>query len=201
MATSNIAPEMTLFEITEKHPETIDVFVANGYEHVGDESKRKAQGKMVTLAQAMQAKGKDIRAFIALLENAVKENHEDEDITLKMVDDESKVFPSHGDIKVAGLLPCPVRLPLLEAFDSVAKSITAETGLTVGARLAAASVGADVLEEGMNAIDGEDDLPDIFLSRVLKPSSTRRTWPASRIGEFLWIAPGRPTTNFLPATT
>jgi len=164
MSTVNIASEMTLFEITEKHPETIDDFVANGYEHVGDESKRKAQGKMVTLAQAMQAKGKDIRAFIALLENAVKENHEDEDITLKMVDDESKVFPSHGDIKVAGLLPCPVRLPLLEAFDSVAKSITAETGLTVGARLAAASVGADVLEEGMNAIDGEDDLPDIFLS-------------------------------------
>jgi putative spermidine/putrescine transport system substrate-binding protein len=164
MATIKIAPEMTLFDITEKHPETIDVFVANGYEHVGDEGKRTVQGKMVSLAQAVKAKGKDLAAFTTLLENAVKENQAETDITLQTVEDESKVFPTEGDIRVAGLLPCPVRLPLLEAFDKVAKAVTEETGLTVGVRLAAASVGADVLEEGMNAIEDESDLPDLFLS-------------------------------------
>jgi putative spermidine/putrescine transport system substrate-binding protein len=164
MAKVNIAPEMTLFDITEGHPETIDVFVANGYEHVGDESKRTVQGKMVSLAQAVQAKGKDLASFTTLLENAVKENREEEDITLKTVEDESRVFPSEGDIRVAGLLPCPVRLPLMESFDKVAGAITRETGLSVGVRLAAASVGADALEDGMNAIEDEDDLPDLFLS-------------------------------------
>jgi len=116
MALSKISPEMTLFDITENHPETIDVFVANGYEHVGDEKKRTVQGKMVSLAQAVKAKGKDLKAFTALLENAVKENLAESDITLKTVDDESRVFPTEGDIRVAGLLPCPVRLPLLEAL-------------------------------------------------------------------------------------
>ncbi|MCP4292690.1 MAG: ABC transporter substrate-binding protein [bacterium] len=164
MGKIEIGPGMTLFEITEKHPETIDAFVANGFENMGEEDKRKTQGKMVTLVQAVKAKGKDLKFFINLLENAVNENQDEQDVTLKTVDHESKVFPSEGDIRVAGLLPCPVRIPMLEAFDEVAKSITEETGLTVGARLAAASVGADVLEEGMNAIDGENDLPDLFLS-------------------------------------
>lgn len=164
MASINIVPEMTLFDITEKYPETVDVFVANGYEHVGDESKRTVQGKMVSLAQAVKAKGKDLAAFTALLENAVQANEAETDITLKTVDDESKVFPTEGDIRVAGLLPCPVRLPLLEAFNKVAQKVTADTGLEVGVRLAAASVGADVLEEGMQAIEDESDLPDIFLS-------------------------------------
>ena len=54
MPEATIAPEMSLFDITEKFPETIDVFVANGYEHVGDEAKRTTNGKMVTLSQAVQ---------------------------------------------------------------------------------------------------------------------------------------------------
>ena len=164
MAPVEITPEMTLFHITEKYPETIPVFVANGYEHVGDEKKRTQQGKMVSLEQAVKAKGKNLLAFTALLKNAVQENQAETDITLKTTDDESKVFPTEGDIRVAGLLPCPVRLPLLEAFDKVAQSVTADTGLQVGVRLAAASVGADVLEEGMRAIEDEGDLPDLFLS-------------------------------------
>ena len=160
----SITSEMTLFDITDKHPETIDVFVANGYEHVGDEDKRKAQGKMVTLAQAVQMKGKDLETFTALLENAVKENQKSEDVTLAMAAPEGQIFPTEGDIKVAGLLPCPVRIPLLEAFDKLSKEITTETGKTVGVRLAAASVGADALDAGMSTIETETDLPDLFLS-------------------------------------
>ena len=164
MSESTIAPEMTLFDITEKFPETIDVFVANGYEHVGDENKRTTNGKMVTLSQAVQMKGKDLTAFTTLLENAVVANARTEDVTLATVDEESQIFPTEGDIKVAGLLPCPVRIPLLEAFDLLSKKITAETGKTVGVRLAAASVGADALEAGMRSITDESSLPDVFLS-------------------------------------
>lgn len=169
-----IAPEMTLFDITDRFPETIDVFVANGYEHVGDEKKRTTSGRMVTLSQAMQMKGKDLAAFTALLENAVLANAKQEDVTLAVVDEGSRIFPTEGDIKVAGLLPCPVRIPLLEAFDNLSKRITAETGKTVGVRLAAASVGADALDEGMRALTDEASLPDIFLSAGFEAFFDRR---------------------------
>ncbi len=164
MSETTISPEMTLFDITEKFPETIDVFVANGYEHVGNEQKRTTNGKMVTLGQAVQMKGKDLGVFTALLENSVKENRAKGDLTLAMAADEAQIFPTEGDIKVAGLLPCPVRIPMLEAFDNLSQKITAETGKTIGVRLAAASVGADALEAGMQSISDESDLPDIFLS-------------------------------------
>ncbi len=159
-----ISPEMTLFDITETYPETIDVFVANGFAHVGDPDKRQSHGKLVTLAQAVQMKDKDLDTFRSLLEGAVHENRTAEDVTLAVVADESEVFPREGDVRVAGLLPCPVRLPLLEKFDELKRQLEAENGCTIGVRLAAASIGAEALEQQMQNIATEDDLPHVFLS-------------------------------------
>lgn len=164
MSETTIKADMTLFAITEQFPETIAVFVSNGYEHVGDESRRQAQGKLVTLDQAVKMKGKDLATFTRLLENAVAEQRSPQDVTLAVDQDENEIFPSAGDIRVAGLLPCPVRIPLLEAFDGLNRTITAETGKTIGVKLAAASVGADILDAGLAKIESAADLPDIFLS-------------------------------------
>ena len=132
-----ITPQMTLFEVTEQYPETIPAFVENGFTHVGDESKRTSQGKLVTLGQALQMKGKDFDAFSALLADTVAEARRTEDITLQATDD-SQMFPSDGDIRVAGLLPCPVRIPLLEAFEEAKNAVTEKYGVSVGHKLAAA---------------------------------------------------------------
>ncbi len=163
MTPVEITPEMTLFEVTEAHPETIPVFVDNGFAHVGDESKRASQGKLVTLGQALQMKGKDFAEFRALLTGAVDEARRSEDITLQVAD-ESRMFPDTGDIRVAGLLPCPVRIPLLEAFETVKARVEADHDVSVGHRLAAASVGMDVVEREMARLQGVDDLPHVFLS-------------------------------------
>ena len=163
MSIVTIKPEMTLFEITETYPETIPAFVDNGFTHVGDESKRSSQGKMVTLGQAMQMKGKDFEAFRSLLVAAVENSRQSEDITLQMADD-SRMFPREGDIKVAGLLPCPVRIPLLEAFEAVKTEVSERHDITIGHKLAAASVGMGVVEQEMARIRTREDLPHIFLS-------------------------------------
>jgi ABC-type Fe3+ transport system substrate-binding protein len=163
MATVQITPEMTLFEITEAYPETIPAFVDNGFAHVGDEGRRSSHGRMVTLEQAVQMKGKDLAAFRTLLVAAVENSRTSEDITLQVADD-SRMFPSEGDIRVAGLLPCPVRIPLLEAFETVKNEVSARHGITVGHKLAAASVGMDVVEKEMARIRTREDLPHIFLS-------------------------------------
>ncbi len=168
-----ITPEMTLFEITDRHPETIPVFVANGYEHVGDEQKRASHGKMVTLAQAAQMKGKDLATLKSLLEDAARQAAARADVTLEMAE-QPGVFPSTGDIRVAGLLPCPVRIPLLEACDRVCREVESESGRTVGVNLVAASVGADVLDRALQGISDADDLPDIFLSAGFEAFFDRR---------------------------
>jgi putative spermidine/putrescine transport system substrate-binding protein len=174
MAAITITPEMTLFEITERYPATIDVFVANGYAHVGDEARRTQHGKLVTLAQAVQMKGKDLAAFTRLLETAAAPATVDLTLADTGSAVENAIFPAQGDIRVAGLLPCPVRLPLLESFAAVQHEVEAESGLSVGVKLAAASVGADALAAGLQAIADEGDLPDIFLSAGFEAFFDRR---------------------------
>ncbi len=169
-----ITPEMTLFEVTERYPETIPVFVENGFAHVGDPAKRESHGRMVTLAQAMRMKGKDLGAFRELLVAAVEQARRTDDITLEVVDDESRIFPAAGDIRVAGLLPCPVRIPLLEAFAGVRERVEREHGVKVGYRLAAASIGMDAVEREMARLRGEDDLPHLFLSAGFEAFFDRR---------------------------
>jgi len=168
-----INPSMTLFEVTERYPATIAALVANGFEHVGDPAKRTTHGKMVTLDQAARMKGKDPTALIALLQDAVTQAATAPDLTLEMADQEG-IFPTDGHVRVAGLLPCPVRIPLLEACDAVCRKVTAETGRTVAVNLAAASVGADVLDRAMQSIHGVEDLPDIFLSAGFEAFFDRR---------------------------
>jgi len=161
------APEldlaMTLHAVTEACPETIPVFVDAGFPHMADPGQRERLGGRVTLAQAAKAKGRDPEALLADLRRAVADERSGEDLTLAQVD-ESQMFPDHGDIKVAGLLPCPVRIPLLEAFDKQRLKVEAAHGVSVGHRMAAASVGMDVVEKEMARLQTEADLPDVFVS-------------------------------------
>ena len=163
MAGPEISIAQTLYVITEAHPETIPVFVDAGFPHMSDPGQRERLGGRVTLAQAAVAKGREPEALLKDLQAAVVAATRGEDLTLAQVD-ESQMFPDHGDIKVAGLLPCPVRIPLLEAFDKERIRVEQAHGVSVGHRMAAASVGMDVVEKEMARLRTEADLPDIFLS-------------------------------------
>lgn len=153
----------SLYEITERHPETLDVFLDRGFSHMSDPEKRSTQGRRISLAQAAQMKGIDLDEFTLSLESAINNSFSSRDLTLQTVADQ-RVFPPEGDIRVAGLLPCPVRIPLLEAFEIRKAQVELRTGLSVGYRLAAASIGMDVLSVEMAALQTADDLPDIFVS-------------------------------------
>jgi len=174
MSAIEITPAMTLFEVTERYPETIPVFVDNGFAHVGDPARRKSHGRMVTLDQATRMKGKEFAEFRRLLEEAVLAARRTGDVTLDVIDDESRIFPSSGEIRVAGLLPCPVRIPLLEAFAPVRERVEREHGLVVGHRLAAASVGMDAVEREMARLRTAADLPHLFLSAGFEAFFDRR---------------------------
>ncbi len=74
--------DATLFDITESHPETIPVFVSNGFPHMADTVKREAFAKTISLRSALLLKQMDIEAYTRLLEEAVNRNQDSGDITL-----------------------------------------------------------------------------------------------------------------------
>jgi len=69
-----------------------------------------------------------------------------------------------GDLRISGLLPCPVRIPILERVRQLARAVHEEQGLRLGWSLSAASVGADQLNASIAAITDEADLPEVFIS-------------------------------------
>jgi ABC-type Fe3+ transport system substrate-binding protein len=162
MQAVEIAPEMTIFEITERYPQTIQVFVDNGFPKMGDPEKRRAQGKALTIRAAASIRKLDLAQLVQRLTAAVETEAERVDLTLSETNEMTLLPP--GDLRVSGLLPCPVRIPILEALGELARTMKQEQQVSLGWSLSAASVGADGLNHEIARIKDQADLPEVFVS-------------------------------------
>ncbi|PLX68695.1 MAG: iron ABC transporter substrate-binding protein [Denitrovibrio sp.] len=151
-----INANITVLELSQKHPEAFSLFLSKGFDNFKQEAILNSAGKFLKLETAIKQKNYDIETFINSLNEIDSNNDAKVDITLREKN-------TKGDITVKGLLPCPVRLPLLEAIDAFAEGVTAETGLSVATDLIAASAGMSWLEENVEGITAED-VPDVFVS-------------------------------------
>lgn len=167
--TPQLTKDMTIKEILDNWPETLDVFVANGFENLRNEKQRNAIAPFLKLERAVTMKHYDLDNFLALLRDQIALNTHQADITMKKTDHDL------GDIRVAGLLPCPVRLPLLESFDAFIEDFSGETGHKVSYKLEAASVGADWIADNIRGIEDAGKLPDIFISAGFETFFDHRT--------------------------
>ncbi len=156
--TTTIHKDMTIKEVLEHWPETLDVFIANGFENFRDEKQRNAVAGFLKIERAAQTKHYDLDNFIGLLQQKIDEALNVADVTMK------KTAKENSEIIVTGLLPCPVRLPLLEGFDAYIEEYTRTTGHQVSYKLEAASVGADWIEDNIKGISDPQRLPDLFIS-------------------------------------
>jgi len=138
----------TLLEITENYPSTLPVFVNNGFEQMEDENMRKMLGKTLTLKSAMAAKKINIEEFEKLLIQTIETSGE-------------KVKDNREEIQLTGLLPCPVRIPLVEGLD---KFIEDYKEYKINYDLKAASMGLDWLLDDIKDSEDSSKLSDLFIS-------------------------------------
>ncbi len=155
-----INSDATLFDITETHPETIPVFTSNGFPHMADKTKRESFARTISLRSALLLKQMDLDAYIRLLEEAVNRRNDSADITLG----EAPSDIDETNLKVVGLLPCPVRLPLMERWNDFLKQRTEEGLEPVNHELKAASMGLEWVEENLDGVQNDLELPDLFIS-------------------------------------
>ncbi len=113
MSTETLNKDMTVKAVLDRWPETLDVFIANGFENFKDKKQREAVGTYLRLERAAQTKNYDLDNFLGLLQIKIDEQQNQADVTMKATQ------KSGSDINICGLLPCPVRLPLLEGFDAL----------------------------------------------------------------------------------
>lgn len=152
--------DQTLFEITEKHPATIAVFSANGFPQMEDAEKRKGFGKNITLKTALSFQNRDPASFSKVLISSIEREKPGNDVTLG---GESK--KAVGDkVKVTGLLPCPVRIPLLESFGKFMEDFEKNHNIEIEYELKAAAMGLDWVEKNLAEVKDQSGIPDLFIS-------------------------------------
>jgi ABC-type Fe3+ transport system substrate-binding protein len=156
MGNRYIDPKDTLFDITEKYKEAIDLFVSIGFENIKDENKRKTMGKAITLENALNMKKINIDTFIDQLTELIESNQNE------LLETNKK--QENTELRIEGILPCPVRVPLMEAFKGFLEENKEKLNTEIGYELKAASMGVDWLKDSLEKSESADVLADLFIS-------------------------------------
>lgn len=151
MTNSYFNPKDTLYTITTKYPETVALFISIGFANMEDQGLRESFGKSISLEMALKLKNISLEGFSERLIEKIKEQ--------ELLNTNTK--PTTEGIHIAGVLPCPVKFPLLEAFENFVAENPLPFELTH--ELKAASMGVDWLKELLQQGE-EEKLPDVFIS-------------------------------------
>lgn len=150
----------TLYDITEKYPETIPVFVSKGFPQIGDESKRGKFGKTLTLKNALIFKKINPETFGEILTETISGEREK-----GFLYEGSKVDrKTDNSLKIEGILPCPVRIPLTESLERFIEEYKKNNNYEIQYELKAASMGLDWLTDSLVNEEDDKNLSDLFIS-------------------------------------
>ncbi len=150
----------TLLEIVEKYPDTVPVFTSNGFSQMADVEQRAKFAKSISLKMALMLKQLDLKIFSNLLVEAIEQKDTNIDATLAA---STRVEDAEA-LNIVGLLPCPVRIPLLEQFNNFVKDYTTSHDVIINHELKAASMGLDWVENNIKGVKEATELPDLFIS-------------------------------------
>ncbi len=144
--TMTIDESTTLFDLTEHFPETIPLLVDAGFARIDDPDVRRRFGSTVTVKKAALAHQRDPGEFLSYLQRAIR-------------------GPERARaIRIVGLVPCPIRVPMVRVLEQACTEFTNKTGTPVHYDLQAAYIGTEWMEEGLADSPTAEDLPEIFLS-------------------------------------
>lgn len=153
---NNINFDDKLYNILNGNEKLLKFFINNGFDQLKNEKMLKTMGKIVTLDMALKVKGINKKSFKEKLDMFFSNEQQEADITLAEKD------TIEGDIIVKGVLPCPIKVPLLEAFDNFSKE-QREKGLNIGYDLRSANLGINWIEDDFKNNDFEK-IADVFVS-------------------------------------
>lgn len=103
--------EMTVYEIIQKHPETLAIFKAYGFESFADEKLLEKLGPFLKLKSALKTRQINPDLFIHLLGTKVEEARREKGKIATLN------YSQQGELNLLGLLPCPLKIPLQEALE------------------------------------------------------------------------------------
>lgn len=147
-----IDENMKIDEICSQYPGVIEIFEKYGIKDLKNFNVRKLIGNM-RLKNILLSKKINCETFLEMINRFLDENKNTVDVTVNQ--------SSQGEISVMGLLPCPIRIPLLEKFNYFLKE---NSDIKIKYELKAASAGLDWLKKDVIEANHPEKLADIFIS-------------------------------------
>lgn len=144
-----------VYDVTENYPELIDFLAKQGFDKLTNPTMRKLMGKQISLESALKSKHYDLASFEQKMVDVI-ESGQPQDIVDLSLDQQD----TSADIQIDGILPCPMRIPLLDALNNWKE----ETKTDVAFNLQSASMGIDWLHDKIAGIDKPSELADAYLS-------------------------------------
>lgn len=142
----------SLYDITERYGEALDLLISIGFENLKDKAQREMLGKAISLEAALKMKKINVDSFVEQLTERIEAG-----------ESSSEKSRQADRVKIAGVLPCPVKVPLMESFESWIDENAGSLGIEIDHDLKAASLGVDWLKEALKE-NQEELLPDLFIS-------------------------------------
>ena len=138
-----------IYDIVEKNPSSLEFFIANGFEQFKDRGMFEKMAKNVSLSMALRLKGMNVELY--------------EDKLVFFLENNGEEIEVEADVNIEGVLPCPIRVPLLEAFELWLKENREDLGYKIGYDLKSANLGLDWIVEQVKTKD-VNKVPDILMS-------------------------------------
>lgn len=149
--------DSTVSEVIDRYPETLPVFTANGLGMFADEEVCHVFGAAVRLRTVLRAAGINADLFCRMLADAV-------DTADSRAGLPAASLPANGNLNLFALLPCPLKVPLEEAFQRFLATLPPDerSGLTF--RIEGNANNQIDYAEYADHFETLDDMPDIVIT-------------------------------------
>ncbi len=147
-----------VYNIVEKNPKAIDFLISNGFEQFEDRGMFEKMSKNVSLSMALKLKKMNVDLFEERLVSFLEGETDSVDKALV-----GKVKKENADINIEGALPCPIRIPLLEGFESWLEENKNKLDYSIDYELKSANMGLDWIKDQVKTGD-VNQIADVLMS-------------------------------------
>lgn len=145
----NIDFSKKLYDLVKEQESLRDFLVSIGFDKLNNPIMFNTMAKMITLENVLKTRGIEKEVFLKRYTDFLsvnKENYIEDSLSLR----------EKSDITIEGVLPCPVKDPILEGLNLKINEI----GLNVYTDLRSANLGLSFIDER----NGFEELPDILIT-------------------------------------
>ncbi len=194
----SIDPKTKVADLLRDFPQTLPVLLKMGFEPLRNPIARRTVAKLFTLEQAAAFRGVPLDTLLGALRRAA--GQEDGATSGEPPDEPSpsgEVPELTGDVRVVGLVPCPVRAPLVERFDRGVQRLAATTGTRIAWWLGGEGPATNDVRRWLRRkveAGAQATLPDVLVA-VGTELFFQRQYGALARGDFFAPFPGSPAPH------